>query len=91
MNLNYHEKKTIIKTTFKEEPQKDDYHLLNFNREYQVILFRLRTGHNGLHHHMNKRFKLLPSVSAMRETRLLSMYCKDAQGFKGKGGGLAIT
>ena len=63
VNLTYHEKKTLIKTTFKGVTQRDDYHLLN--REDQVILFRLRTGHNRLNHHMNKRFKLVPSAACI--------------------------
>ena len=66
VNLTFHEKKTIIKSTFKGVNQKDDYHLLN--REDQVILFRLRTGHNRLNHHMNKKFKLV-LVSVMRELK----------------------
>ena len=48
VNLTYHEKKTLMKTTFTGKTQRDDYHLLN--REDQVILFRLRTGHNRLNH-----------------------------------------
>ena len=63
VNLSYHEKKTIIKSTFKGKTQRDDYHILN--REDQVILFRLRTGHNRLNHHMNKRFKLVPSAACI--------------------------
>ena len=63
VNLSYHEKKTIIKSTFKGKTQRDDYHILN--REDRVILFRLRTCHNRLNHHMNKRFKLVPSAACI--------------------------
>ena len=39
--------------------QRDDYHLLS--RKQQVILVRLRTGHNRLNSHMPFKLKLAPS------------------------------
>ncbi|KAK7111001.1 hypothetical protein V1264_014788 [Littorina saxatilis] len=57
--LQYKEKKTIIKNKRKTRAEKDDYHLLQ--REEQVVLLRLRTGHNRLNHHMATKLKLVPS------------------------------
>ncbi|KAK7098826.1 hypothetical protein V1264_003054 [Littorina saxatilis] len=51
--------KTIIKNKRKTRAEKDDYHLLQ--REEQVVLLRLRTGHNRLNHHMATKLKLFPS------------------------------
>ena len=53
------EMKTIIKSLFRTPRSSDGYHSLT--RQEQVILFRLRTGHNRLNHHMHKRFKLVSS------------------------------
>ena len=39
--------------------QRDDYHLLS--REQQVVLVRLRTGHNRLNSHMHSKLKLASS------------------------------
>ena len=39
--------------------QRDDYHLLS--RKQQVVLVRLRTGHNRLNSHMHGKLKLSPS------------------------------
>ena len=39
--------------------QRDDYHLLS--RKQQVVLVRLRTGHNRLNSHMHGKLKLAPS------------------------------
>ena len=39
--------------------EKDDFHQLR--REEQVILLRLRSGHNRLNHHMATKLKLVPS------------------------------
>ena len=39
--------------------QRDDYHLLS--REQQVVLVRLRAGHNRLNSHMHRKLKLAPS------------------------------
>lgn len=53
------EMNTIIKTLFRTPQPRDSYHQLT--RQEQVIIFRLRTGHNRLNCHMNKRLKLVPS------------------------------
>ena len=58
-NISYEEKVTVIKTMMKRRPAKDDYHLLD--RQEQVTIFRLRTGHNRLNAHMHSKFKLCPS------------------------------
>ena len=39
--------------------QRDDYHLLSWKQ--QVVLVRLRTGHNRLNSHMHRKLKLAPS------------------------------
>ena len=52
-------KKTIIKNMFRVKTIHDDYHKLD--RAGQVFLIRLRTGHNRLNAHMNKKMKLAPS------------------------------
>ena len=62
----YQEAKTIIKRnskknwldSHKDYNKKDPFYLLS--REDQVIIFRLRTGHNKLHSH-HKRLNLCPS------------------------------
>ena len=62
----YQEAKTIIKRnskknwldSHKDYNKKDPFYLLS--REDQVIIFRLRTGHNKLHSHL-KRLNLCPS------------------------------
>ena len=58
-DMTYHEKRTLIKSIFRSQPRKDDYRYLG--REEQVIIFRLRTGHNRLNAHMYKKFKLTPT------------------------------
>ena len=60
-DMNYHEKKTIIKSNFRKSPGADDYH--DLTREEQVILIRLRTGHNRLNFHMCKKLKMAPSTA----------------------------
>ena len=60
MELSYHDKKSIIKTIFRTPRCQDDYHILS--REDQMILFRLRTGHNRLNYRMNRKFKLAPTA-----------------------------
>ena len=60
----YKEAKTIIKAKqhtkwLQQHPQhktKDPYHLLS--RQEQVIIFRLRTGHNRLNHHLYNKFRI---------------------------------
>ena len=57
--VSYKEMKTIIKSLHRPNQIQDDYHKLD--RQEQVIIFRLRTGHNRLNHHMYKCFKLVAS------------------------------
>ena len=58
-NVSFSEKKTLIRALTKPKLQRDDYHLLS--RKQQVILVRLRTGHNRLNSHMHRKLKLAPS------------------------------
>ena len=53
------EKKTIIKHCFKMRKIPDNYHKLD--RAGQVIIMRLRTGHNRLNSHMHTTMKLIQS------------------------------
>ena len=52
-------KRRLIRTLSMPKLQRDDYHLLS--RKQQVILVRLRTGHNRLNSHMHRKLKLAPS------------------------------
>ena len=58
-NVSFSEKKILIRALTKPKLQRDDYHLLS--RKQQVILVRLRTGHNRLNSHMHRKLKLAPS------------------------------
>ena len=59
-NVSFSEKnQTLIRELTKPKLQRDDYHLLS--RKQQVILVRLRTGHNRLNSHMHRKLKLAPS------------------------------
>ena len=58
-DLTYREKCTLIKTARKPAIEKDDYHRLT--RQEQVLLIRLRTGHNRLNSHMFRKLGLAPS------------------------------
>ena len=53
------ESKTIIKALFKPPTIPDGYHGLT--RQDQVIIFRLRTGHNRLNQHLYRKMKVVPS------------------------------
>nr|KAG5704153.1 hypothetical protein BaRGS_009683 [Batillaria attramentaria] len=57
-DLTYGEKHTLTKSARKPVTPKDDYHCLT--RQEQVILLRLRTGHNRLNAHMHRKFGLAP-------------------------------
>ncbi|XP_053376916.1 uncharacterized protein LOC128547772 [Mercenaria mercenaria] len=57
--ITHEEKVTMIKALTKPRPTKDDCRLLD--RWEQVIIFRLRTGHNRLNAHMCTKLKLSPS------------------------------
>ena len=55
--MTYSRKKNLIKTIRRPSTtSRDDYHLLN--RQEQVTIFRLRTGHNRLRNHMFSKFKI---------------------------------
>ena len=58
-SIHYQEKTTIIKTALKPRQEKDAYHLLD--RPGQVVLARLRSGHNRLNAHMHRKLKIVPS------------------------------
>ena len=53
------EMKTIIKSLFRSPPKPDSYHQLS--RQAQVVIFRLRTGHNRLNKHLHRKLKIVPS------------------------------
>ncbi|XP_060577697.1 uncharacterized protein LOC132734852 [Ruditapes philippinarum] len=55
----YKEKATIIKALTKTRQEADAYHMLN--RPEQVVMVRLRSGHNRLNAHMCRKYKLVPS------------------------------
>nr|KAG5706601.1 hypothetical protein BaRGS_005671 [Batillaria attramentaria] len=59
-DLTYGEKRTLIKSARKPVTPKDDYHCLT--RQEQVILLRLRTGHNRLNAHMHRKLGLAPNA-----------------------------
>ena len=54
------ETRSIIKSIFRPKPTKESFHYLQ-NRKEQVGIFRLRTGHNRLNSHMNKKMKKVSS------------------------------
>ena len=58
-NVSFSEKKTLIRALTMPRSQRDDYHLLS--RKQQVVLVRLRTGHNRLNSHMHGKLKLASS------------------------------
>ena len=58
-SIHYQEKTTIIKTALKPRKEKDAYHLLDMPG--QVVLARLRSGHNRLNAHMHRILKIVPS------------------------------
>ena len=58
-DVSYQEKVTIIKTLMRPRQEKDAFHQLS--RPEQVIMVRLRSGHNRLNAHMYRKFKLVPA------------------------------
>jgi ribonuclease HI len=54
--ISYHQKKKMIRTIRASKRTQDDYQILN--RPEQVIIMRLRTGHNRLRSHMYTKFKI---------------------------------
>ena len=57
--VSLNEIKTIIKSLHRPPPTTDSYHQLS--RQEQVVIFRLRTGHNRLNSHMHRRFHIASS------------------------------
>ena len=57
--VNMSEMKTIIKSLYRPQQPLDSYHQLS--RPDQVAIFRLRTGHNRLLHHLHRKLHLVPS------------------------------
>ena len=51
----------VLITDYAKSHKADDYHILT--REEQVIILRLRTGHNRLNFHMCRKLKLAPSTA----------------------------
>ena len=51
-SVSYDEMKTVVKALFKVPQPNDSYHQLT--RQDQVIIFRLRTGHNKLNKHLHR-------------------------------------
>ena len=75
-NVSFSEKKTLIRALTKPKLQRDDYHLLS--RKQQVILVRLRTGHNRLNSHMHSKLKLAPSPTCPCGREEQTVFYKDA-------------
>ena len=76
----YAEMKTIIKSLHKPPRHQESYHKLA--RHEQVIIFRLRTGHNRLNKHMHTRFKLVqtpkcPCGEADQTTEHVLQHCTN--------------
>ncbi|XP_052236203.1 uncharacterized protein LOC127847991 [Dreissena polymorpha] len=57
--VTYREKVSIIKAITRPQQEQDAYHLLN--RAEQVVMVRLRSGHNRLNAHLYRKYKLVPS------------------------------
>ena len=55
-SVSYAEERSLIKALYNPWKERDDYCLLS--RAQQVILIRLRTGHNRLNAHMSRKLKL---------------------------------
>ena len=58
-HVSFSEKKTLIRALTTPKLQRDDYHLLSWKP--QIVLVRLRTGHNRLNSHVHRKLKLAPS------------------------------
>ena len=66
-------RKTIIKHCFKTRKIPDNYHKLD--RAGQVIIMRLRTGHNKLNAHMHKTMKFVQSPLCTCQTENQTADC----------------
>ncbi len=78
------EMRTIIKSLYQKPQQKDSYHELN--RQEQVTIFRLRTGHNRLNKHLS-RMKMVPSPKcqcgdADQDEMHVRQHCKTLQALR---------
>ena len=76
------ESNTIIKSIFKTQTTPDVYH--NLTRQDQVIIFRLRTGHNRLNQHLYRKMKVVSSLlrtweKADQDTRHILQDCGALQ------------
>ena len=60
-NVSFSKQKTLIRALTMPRSQRDDYHLLRLGQ--QIVLVRLRTGHNRLNSHMHSKLKLASSPS----------------------------
>ena len=71
-------KRRLIRALTMPRSQRDDYHLLS--REQQVVLMRLRTGHNRLNSHMHGKLKLSssPTCSCGQEDQTTEHVHKDS-------------
>ena len=68
--------KTLIRAALWQRTERDDFHFLNWWQ--QVVVMRLRTGHNLLNAHMFRKMKLAPSPAAVLKTTQPNMYCSNA-------------
>ena len=58
-SVSFTEKRTLVKAAMRPKTTRDAYDFLE--RWQQVVIMRLRTGHNRLNAHMNRKMKLAPS------------------------------
>ena len=79
------EMKTIIQSLHRMARPKDNYHLLT--RSQQVVIFRLRTGHNKLNQHLFQKLRAVPSPmcpcgEAEQDTDHILQECRDLQALR---------
>ena len=55
-SVSFIEKRTLVKAAMRQTSTRDAYHFLE--RQQQVVVMRLRTGHNRLNVHMFRKMKL---------------------------------
>ena len=58
-SVSFTEKRALVKAAMRPKSTRDAYNLLE--RQQQVVIIRLRTGHNRLRAHMHRKLKLVPS------------------------------
>ena len=76
------EMKTIMKSLYKPTLPPDSFHQLS--RQEQVVIFRLRTGHNRMNHHLHRHFHVVPSPlcccgEAEQTTEHVLQVCRSLQ------------